>query len=73
MTWKRLYCLFGKHKPAKPIELKPLDRNIWDRKLVFCERCRKILYIGYFPLKHPNCLCTIQELPENMSVKRSRK
>ena len=62
MSWKRIYCFFGKHKAAEPIDLK--SDTFTNKKLVFCERCKKILYIGIFPPEHPNCLCTIQEFPE---------
>jgi len=58
MNWRKIYCFFGKHKQARnPIELKPSRFEIFGEKLIFCERCKKILFVGYFPPEHPNCLC----------------
>lgn len=58
IKFKRIFCLFGKHK-SESVDLASDGLNIWNKKLIFCSRCRKILYIGYFPPEHPNCLCQI--------------
>ena len=52
-------CLLGHHSPAaETLKLAPDDRyDVWGRQVSFCGRCRKILFIGYFPLEHPNCRC----------------
>ncbi|OGD09385.1 MAG: hypothetical protein A2Y86_05215 [Candidatus Aminicenantes bacterium RBG_13_62_12] len=59
MRIKRLLCLFGRHSPARDtLKLAAEDRyEIYGRQVSFCERCRKILFIGYFPPEHPNCRC----------------
>ena len=61
MNIKRIYCFFGKHKPSKPFDFKvPIYPHVfWKKKLIFCERCNKILFMGTLPPEHPNCLCVI--------------
>jgi len=58
-TAGKLACLLGRHSPAaETLKLAPDDSyDIWGRQVSFCGRCRRILFIGYFPLEHPNCRC----------------
>ena len=71
---KKILCLFGKHKESNErLRLAPdttmvesdcpgfgkVPREIMGKELIFCERCFKILMLGYFPPEHPNCLCTL--------------
>lgn len=57
----RLLCLFGRHSPAKEtLKLAAADGyELYGRQVSFCGRCRKILFIGYYPPEHPNCRCEI--------------
>jgi len=52
-----LFCLAGKHKASENrIRLLPEDGEPWMvKELIYCERCHKILEIGFFPPVHPNC------------------
>ena len=61
--YKKIPCLFGRHKQAK--KSIRLDRETYEyfgKELIYCERCLKILAIGHYPPYHPNCLCEI--IPE---------
>ena len=61
--YNKFPCLLGRHKPAKK-SLEVASNDIMNQRLIYCERCFKILYIGNFPPYHPNCRCSIQEFPE---------
>jgi len=70
----KIACLLGSHFPApETLKLAPEDRNeIWGRQASYCRRCRKILYIGFFPPSHPNCRCTIVD-PEETKKSEEEK
>jgi len=60
MNFSRILCLFEKHRESKnTLELKPKEHSMMGMELIFCERCKKILFIRYRPPEHFNCLSSI--------------
>ena len=51
MSIKRILCLFGRHSPAREmLKLAPEGIfEVWTKKVCYCERCGKILFIGHSP------------------------
>ena len=54
---RRIPCFFGKHGKIDKVQIMT-EMSFYVKKLHYCTRCHRIIFIGYYP-DYPNCLSQI--------------